>query len=121
LLGPGPHLMKKRIYRAAVSRRLRNTLLGNQVHPTVQMLFPNNDSVCQDNILHTHTHSARSVQSWFDKREDALQHLPWPAQSPDLTIITPLCSVLESMVRRIFPPTPSLKQLEDVLLEEGTV
>jgi len=28
LLGPGPRLMKKRIYRAAVSRRLRNTALG---------------------------------------------------------------------------------------------
>jgi len=25
LLGPGPRLMKKRIYRAAVSQRLRNT------------------------------------------------------------------------------------------------
>jgi len=27
LLGPGPRLMKKRIYRAAVSQRLRNTAL----------------------------------------------------------------------------------------------
>jgi len=29
LLGPGPRLMKKRIYRAAVSQRLRNTALGD--------------------------------------------------------------------------------------------
>jgi hypothetical protein len=29
LLGPGPRLIKKRIYRAAVSQRLRNTDLGN--------------------------------------------------------------------------------------------
>jgi len=28
LLGPGPRLIKKRIYRAAVSQRLRNTELG---------------------------------------------------------------------------------------------
>jgi hypothetical protein len=28
LLGPGPLLIKKRIYRAAVLRRLRNTALG---------------------------------------------------------------------------------------------
>jgi len=28
LFGPGPRLMKKRIYRAAVSQRLRNTALG---------------------------------------------------------------------------------------------
>jgi len=27
LLGPGPRLMKKRIYRAAVSQRLRNAAL----------------------------------------------------------------------------------------------
>ena len=27
LLGPGPRLMKKRMYRAAVSQRLRNTAL----------------------------------------------------------------------------------------------
>ena len=31
LLGPGPRLMKKRIYRAAVSQRLRNTAVGHTV------------------------------------------------------------------------------------------
>ena len=30
LLGPGPRLIKKRIYRAAVSQMLRNTVLGSQ-------------------------------------------------------------------------------------------
>jgi hypothetical protein len=25
-------------------------------------------------------HKARSVQSWFEECEDALHHLPWPAQ-----------------------------------------
>jgi len=29
LLGPGPRLIKKRIYRAAVSHRLRNTALDH--------------------------------------------------------------------------------------------
>ena len=29
LLGPGPRLMEKRIYRAAVSQRLRNTAVDN--------------------------------------------------------------------------------------------
>jgi hypothetical protein len=29
-------------------------------------------------------------QSWFEEHEDELQHLPWPAQSPDLTIIEPI-------------------------------
>jgi hypothetical protein len=99
-------------------------ILVNQVHPTVQM-FPNNDVICEDDHLcmhiHTHTHSAGSVQSWFDEHEDAFQHLLWPAQLPDLTIIKLLWSVLESTVRSIFPPTSSLKQLEDVLLEEGTI
>jgi len=75
-------------------------ILDNQVHPMVQMLFPNNDAVFQDISLPIHT--ARCVQSWFEKHEDALQHLPWPAQSPDINIIKPLWSVLESRVRSRF-------------------
>jgi len=55
------------------------------------------------------------VESWFKEHEDALQQLPWPAQSPD--ILKPLWSVLESGVRSRFPPPPSLKELEDVLNE----
>jgi hypothetical protein len=80
------------------------------------MLFPNNDAVFQDDILPIHT--ARSVKSWFEEHEDALKHLPWPAQSPDLSIIKSLLSVLESRVRSRFPPPSSLKQLEDVLHKE---
>ena len=56
-------------------------ILGNQVHPVVQMLFPNSDAIFQDDSSAIHT--GRSVMSWFEEREDALQHLPWPAQSPD--------------------------------------
>jgi hypothetical protein len=47
-----------------------------------------------------------------------MQHLPWPAQSPDLYSVKPLWSVLETRVRNRFPPPTSLKQLEDVLQEE---
>jgi hypothetical protein len=45
------------------------------------------------------------------------QHLTWPAQSPDLEVIEPLWSVLESTVRSRYPPPSSLKQLKDVLHE----
>ena len=75
-------------------------ILDNQVHPMVQMLFPNNDAVFQDDSLPIHT--ARCVQSWFEEHEDAHQHLPWPAQSPDLNIIKPRWSVVESRVRSRF-------------------
>ena len=37
LLGPDPRLMKKRIYRAAVSRRLRNTALENSASLAVNV------------------------------------------------------------------------------------
>ena len=36
-------------------------IVGNHLHPLVQMLFPNNDAVFQDDVLPIHT--ARSVQS----------------------------------------------------------
>jgi hypothetical protein len=52
-------------------------IVGNQLHCMVQMLFPDSDAVFQDNNSSIHT--ARSVQSWFEEHEDALQHFPWPA------------------------------------------
>ena len=57
-------------------------------------------------------HTARSVQSLFEEHEDALQHLLWLAQSPNLNIIEPPWSAVESRVRSRFPPS-SLKQLEE--------
>jgi hypothetical protein len=60
-------------------------------------------------------HASKSVHSWFEEHEDAVQHLSWPGKSPDLNIIEPLLSVLDSGVRSRFPPPSSHKQLEDVL------
>jgi hypothetical protein len=87
-------------------------ILGNQVHPMVQM-FPDSDAVFQDEI--SPIHSTRNVQSWFQQHKDALQHLPRPAQSPDT--VKPLWPVLKCGVRSRFPPPSSLKQLDDVLNE----
>jgi hypothetical protein len=47
--------------------------LGNHVHSMIQMLFPNNDVVFQDDNAHIHT--AGTVQSWFEEHEAELQHL----------------------------------------------
>ena len=88
-------------------------ILDNQVCPVVQMLFPNNYAIFQDENLLIHT--SRSVHSWFEEHEDAVQHLPWPGKSPDLNIIKPLWSVLDSRVRSKFPLASSHRQLEDVL------
>jgi hypothetical protein len=52
-------------------------ILGDQVHPVVQILFPNNYAIFQDDNLPKHT--SRIVQAWFEEHEDALRHLPWPA------------------------------------------
>jgi hypothetical protein len=83
-------------------------ILGNQLHPTDRM-FPNNVIIFQGHKSLKHT--ARSVQSWFKKHEVTLQHLPWPAQSPDLEVIETLWSVLESRVSSKITPPSSLKQL----------
>jgi hypothetical protein len=88
-------------------------MLGNQVHPMIQTLFPNNDAVSQhDNAC---IHTAGTVQSWFGEHEGELQHLPWSAQSPDLNIFDLLWSVLETTVKKRFPVPKSLKKLENVL------
>jgi hypothetical protein len=58
-------------------------------------------------------HAARSVQSWFEEHEDTFQHLLWPAHLPDLSVIEPMWSVLESRVRNRFLPPSSLKQPKD--------
>jgi hypothetical protein len=63
-------------------------IVGNQVHPVVQMLFPYIDAVFQDDNWHIHT--ARSVESWLEQHEDTLQHLPWPPKSSNLNTIEPL-------------------------------
>jgi len=71
--------------------------LGNQLQPLAQKLFPNNNVIFQDDNSPIHT--AGSVQSWSEVHEDALQHLPWPIQLPDLNIIKPLWLVTKSSVR----------------------
>ena len=66
-------------------------ILGNQVHPVVQIQFPNNDAIFQDD--NSLMHSVRLGQSQFAGYEDALRHPPWPAQLPDFNITEPLWSV----------------------------
>jgi hypothetical protein len=56
----------------------------------IQTLFPKNDALFQNNNNPIHT--AGTVHSWFEKHEGKLQHLPWPAQSPDWNINEPLVS-----------------------------
>jgi hypothetical protein len=97
-----------------ITAREYNDKMGNQVNPTSQMTFPNNDVVFQYDNAPSHT--AGTVQSRFEEREGELQHLFWPAQSPDLNITEPLWS--ETRVRNRFPPPTSLHQLEGVLQEE---
>jgi hypothetical protein len=58
------------------------------------------------------THTAGTVQSWFEEHEGELQHLPRPAQSPDLNITEPLWPVVEARMRNRFPHPTSLKNLK---------
>jgi len=75
------------------------------------VLCPNNGGIFQDDNSPIRT--ARRVLSWLEEHEyAALQHFLWLAQLPNLNIIEPLWSVLESRVRSRFPPS-SLKQLEE--------
>jgi hypothetical protein len=73
----------------------------------IQMLLLNNDAVIQDDNALTHT--AGIVQSRFQENEGELQLLPWPAQSPHLTITEPLWSVLETKSEEQIP-TPNISK-----------
>jgi hypothetical protein len=63
-------------------------------------------------------YTAGTVQSRFEEHDGQFEHLLGPAKSPDLNIIKPLWSILETSVRNRFSSPTSLQQLEDVLLEE---
>jgi hypothetical protein len=63
-------------------------------------------------------HTTGIVQSWLEEHEGELQHLLWPAQSPNLNIAEPLWSVLVTRVRTKSPPPAYLQQFENVLQEE---
>jgi hypothetical protein len=82
----------------------------------IQTLFHNNDAVFQDDNALNQT--AGTVQAWFEEHEGVIQHLPWPAQLPDLNTTEPLWSVSKTRGRNRFPPPTSLKQPEDVLHED---
>lgn len=92
------------------------SILADQVHPMVQTLFPNGGAVFQDDNAPIHT--AGVVNNWFEEHESDVERLDWPPQSPDLNIIEHLWCQLEQQVRNRFPPPASLKELEQVLLEE---
>jgi hypothetical protein len=89
--------------------------LGNHVHPMIQTSFQNNDAVFHED--NAPIHRDWTVQPWFEELEGDFQHLPWPAQSPNLNIIEPLRSVVETSMRNRFPIPTSLKQHQNVLLE----
>jgi hypothetical protein len=82
------------------------------------MLFPNKNVVFQGDKVCATSHTTGTVQPWLEEHEGELQHLPLPAQSPDLNITEQLWSVLKIRVGNRLPPPASLKQLEDVLQEE---
>ena len=72
-------------------------ILSDQVHPIAQALFPEGNSIFQDDNYPIHT--ARIIKEWHDEHYNEVEHLVWTAQSSDLNIIEYLWSVLEIQVR----------------------
>ena len=91
-------------------------ILGDHVHPIVQVLFLDGHGIFQDD--NASMHSAHVVKNWFKQHGSELEHIEWPPQSLDLNIIDHLWSVLEQQVNNCYSPLSYLKKLEHVLIEE---
>ncbi|GFT75305.1 DDE_3 domain-containing protein [Trichonephila clavipes] len=63
-------------------------------------------------------HAAGLIQSRFDEREKEVKHLPWPAQSPELSINKTLWSLSERSIRNLYPPPTSLPHLSQHVYKE---
>ncbi|GFV86048.1 DDE_3 domain-containing protein [Trichonephila clavipes] len=60
-------------------------------------------------------HTAGSVLDWFEEHQDEFTVLPWPANSPYLSIIENLWGHLDRVVRTMDPHPRNLAQLATAL------
>ncbi|GFX73868.1 transposable element Tcb1 transposase [Trichonephila clavipes] len=60
-------------------------VLSDYVHPYMHIVFPQDDSVYQQDNAKCHT--AGSAHARFEEHWDEFSVLPWPANSPDLNTI----------------------------------
>ena len=89
-------------------------LLETHLLPFLDILDPDLEYTFQDDSAPIHR--ARVVSNWFE--ENQVDHLPWPAQSPDLNPIEHLWDELERRVRRRIPLPTSEAELFSFLEEE---
>nr|KAF6369295.1 hypothetical protein mMyoMyo1_010662 [Myotis myotis] len=61
------------------------SIIGDQVHPIMLMVYPNGDGFFQQD--NAPCHDARIVQEWVQEHEGDFTLLRWPPQSPDLNPI----------------------------------
>ena len=88
----------------------------NQVHPTVQILFPNNDAIFQDDISSISQRLKCSVLVWWAWRctsTSSLANTITRLKHHQTTVV-----IFREYGEKQFPPPSSLKQLEDVLHEQ---
>ena len=76
-------------------------VLENQMLPSARSLFSDDDWIFQDD--NAPCHCAKKVQHWYGTHK--VEHMDWPAQSPDLNPIENLWNRVSCIVDKNKPKT----------------
>ncbi|GBM52261.1 hypothetical protein AVEN_39773-1 [Araneus ventricosus] len=78
------------------------SIVASQVHPYMATGYPANNGVFQ--LVNVTCHVSKIVSAWLEEKDEELQLLPWPPNSPDFNPCENLWEHLDRHIRQKDPP-----------------